>query len=52
MNWRDLDGSGCGLIEALSYHLSGGTGKNHEYYGGSLLVSQNLKLEASECKAK
>jgi hypothetical protein len=48
MNWRDLDGSGRGIIEALS----GGTGENHEYFGGGLLVGRNSKLGPSECKRR
>jgi hypothetical protein len=30
MNWKDLEGSGCGLIEVFSINLFAGTKENQE----------------------
>jgi hypothetical protein len=43
MNWRNLEGRGCGLIKVLCWHLPGGTEENKEEapFRGSLCPGQD-----------
>jgi hypothetical protein len=39
---KDLEGSSCGLVEALSWHLSGGAEEKHENSQSGQLMFQQI----------
>jgi hypothetical protein len=42
---RDLEGSSCGLIDVLSWHLCGGTKENHENLSRVVSVPAEIQTE-------